>query len=53
LSDPVAQHLPEFEDIQVTTHIGGHSAQHRPAPGANRAGSAAPHRWPDLRDFGQ
>ena len=30
LSDPVAQHLPEFEDIQVTTHIGGHSAQHRP-----------------------
>ena len=30
LSDPVAQHLPEFEDVQVTTHIGGHSAQHRP-----------------------
>jgi CubicO group peptidase (beta-lactamase class C family) len=30
LSDSVAQHLPEFEDVQVTTHINGHAVQHRP-----------------------
>ena len=30
LSDPVAQHLPEFEDVKVTTHINGHAVQHRP-----------------------
>ena len=30
LSDTVAQHLPEFEDVKLTTHISGHSVQHRP-----------------------
>jgi CubicO group peptidase (beta-lactamase class C family) len=30
LSDLVAQHLPEFEDVKVTTHINGHAVQHRP-----------------------
>jgi len=30
LSDTVAQHLPEFADIKLTTHISGHSVQHRP-----------------------
>lgn len=30
LSDPVGQYLPEFEDVKVTTHISGHSVQHRP-----------------------
>ena len=30
LSDTVAQHLPEFEDVKVTTHINGHAVQHRP-----------------------
>ena len=30
VSDPVGQYLPEFEDIKLTTHISGHSVQHRP-----------------------
>lgn len=30
LSDTVAQHLPEFADLKLTTHISGHSVQHRP-----------------------
>ncbi len=30
LSDPVARHLPEFEDAKVTTHINGHAVLHRP-----------------------
>jgi CubicO group peptidase (beta-lactamase class C family) len=30
LSDTVAQHLPEFEDVKVTTHINGHAVLHRP-----------------------
>ncbi len=30
LSDTVAQHLPEFEDIKVTTHVDGHAVQRRP-----------------------
>ena len=30
LSDTVAQHLPEFEDVKVTTHINGHALPHRP-----------------------
>ncbi len=30
LSDPVAKHLPEFEDVKVTTHINGHAVLHRP-----------------------
>ena len=30
LSDPVARHLPEFDDVKVTTHINGHAVQHRP-----------------------
>lgn len=30
LSDPVAQHLPEFADIKVSGHINGHSVLHKP-----------------------
>jgi CubicO group peptidase (beta-lactamase class C family) len=30
LGDTVAQHLPEFADVKLTTHISGHSVQHRP-----------------------
>ncbi len=30
LSDPVAQYLPEFADVKLTTHINGHAVQHRP-----------------------
>lgn len=30
LSDPVAQYLPEFEDVKLTTAIHGRAVQHRP-----------------------
>ena len=30
LSDPVAQHLPEYAEVKVTSHISGHAVQHRP-----------------------
>ena len=30
LSDPVAQHLPEFEGIKVSNHVGGHAVQQVP-----------------------
>ena len=30
LTDPVAQHLPEFADVKVAGHINGHAVLHRP-----------------------
>ncbi|MFZ3129136.1 MAG: serine hydrolase domain-containing protein [Rhodoferax sp.] len=30
LSDPVAQHLPAFADVQVASHITGHTVLHHP-----------------------
>lgn len=30
LGDPVARHLPEFADVQVARHQGGHTTLHRP-----------------------
>ena len=30
LSDTVAHHLPEFEDIKVSTHVDGHAVQRHP-----------------------
>ncbi len=30
LSDPVAQHLPEFADAKVAGHLNGHTVLHRP-----------------------